>query len=109
VPSITIVSFIMIGIFQPDSIYSDVVSRKLNFPMIIFYAFWLVISVFSFIKQFSLIPVVGVLSCSYLLTGMGWTNWTMFAVWLVIGLIIYLLYGYRKSKLAKDNNRQEPV
>jgi heme/copper-type cytochrome/quinol oxidase subunit 2 len=32
---------------------------------------------------------------------MGWTNWAMFGVWLVIGLTIYFLYGHRKSNLAE--------
>jgi basic amino acid/polyamine antiporter, APA family len=100
VPIVTIVSFIMICIYTPDSIYIDDKNEKINFPMIIFYVFWIIIAVFSFIKSFSLIPVVGLLSCCYLLTGMGWTNWAMFAVWLVIGLLIYFSYGYRKSKLA---------
>jgi hypothetical protein len=68
--------------------------------MIIFYIAWAVIAVLSYVKSFSLIPVTGLLACCYLLTGMGWTNWAMFGVWLVIGLTIYFLYGHRKSKLA---------
>lgn len=105
-PSVTLVSFIVIGIYLPDSIYLDTDNQRLNFPMIIFYIFWIVIAVFSFIKSFSLIPVTGLLSCCYLLTGMGWTNWTMFAVWLAIGLLIYFSYGHRKSKLAGKRSEE---
>jgi len=104
VPTTTVASFVLIVLFYPDSIYSDAGNSKLNYPMIIFYIFWAVIAVFSYIKSFSLIPVMGLLSCCYLLTGMGWTNWTMFAVWLLIGLVIYFSYGYRKSKLAGKIN-----
>jgi basic amino acid/polyamine antiporter, APA family len=68
--------------------------------MIIFYLVWLIIAGLSFVKEYSLIPVLGFLSCCYLLTGMGWTNWVMFFVWLLIGLVVYFLYGYKKSKLA---------
>jgi amino acid transporter len=100
VPAVTVVSFIVIAVFYPNSIYSDDANTILNYPMIIFYIAWAVIAVLSYIKNFSLIPVIGLLACLYLLTGMGWTNWAMFGVWLVIGLTIYFLYGHRKSKLA---------
>jgi amino acid transporter len=104
VPAVTIVSFAVIAVFYPNSIYSDAGNSKLNFPMIIFYIAWATIAALSYAKNFSLIPVIGLLSCFYLLTGMGWTNWAMFGVWLAIGLIIYFLYGYRKSKLAGPAN-----
>jgi amino acid transporter len=100
VPAATVISFALIAFFYPNSIYSDMGNSKLNYPMIIFYIVWAVIAVFSYIKNFSLIPVLGLLSCCYLLTGMGWTNWMMFAAWLLIGLVIYFSYGYRKSKLS---------
>ncbi|MFN8116536.1 MAG: amino acid permease [Bacteroidia bacterium] len=99
VPVITVLSFVGIYVQYPNSIYSDDANTAYNFPMIIFYLFWVVIAVMTFIKNYSLIPVLGLLSCCYLLTGMGWTNWMMFFVWLVIGLVVYLLYGYKKSKL----------
>lgn len=100
IPATTIISFVSIAVFYPNSIFSDTANSKLNYPMIIFYIVWAVVAVLSYIKSFSLIPVLGLLSCCYLLTGMGWTNWTMFAVWLLIGMVIYFSYGYRKSKLA---------
>lgn len=100
VPTTTVASFVLIALFYPNSIYSDAENSILNYPMIIFYIVWAVIAVFSYIKSFSLIPVMGLLSCCYLLTGMAWTNWTMFAAWLLVGLVIYFSYGYRKSKLA---------
>jgi basic amino acid/polyamine antiporter, APA family len=104
VPSVTFVSFAVIAIFYPNSIYSDAGNSILNFPMIIFYIAWATVAVLSYFKNFSLIPVIGLLSCFYLLTGMGWTNWAMFGVWLAIGLMIYFLYGYRKSRLSGQTN-----
>ncbi|MBI3519488.1 MAG: amino acid permease [Bacteroidetes bacterium] len=97
VPLITILSFIVIFYNHASMIMND--DTSYNVPMIVFYIVWILIAVFSFIKNYSLIPVLGLLSCCYLLTGMGWTNWMMFGVWLVIGLVVYLLYGYKKSKL----------
>lgn len=101
VPSLTVASFVLIFIFVPDSIYHSGEKRILNIPMVVFYIVWIVMAVLSFIKKYSLIPVLGLLSCFYLLTGMGTTNWIMFIIWLLIGLVIYFLYGYRHSRLAK--------
>lgn len=53
----------------------------------------------SFIKKLSLIPLLGLSSCLYLLTGMTHDNWFWFGVWFAIGLVIYFGYGYQKSKL----------
>lgn len=97
VPGITIISFIIIFYNQVSMIVNE--DASYNIPMIVFYLVWITIAIFSFIKNYSLIPVLGLLSCCYLLTGMGWTNWMMFGVWLVIGLVVYLMYGYKKSKL----------
>jgi len=70
-------------------------------PMLVFFTLCLVLSVMSFLRNLSLIPVLGVLSCTYLLTGMAASNWIWFGVWLLIGLVVYLLYGAKHSKLAK--------
>jgi hypothetical protein len=43
---------------------------------------------------------MGVTTCLYLLTGMTKSNWAWFLGWLALGLVIYFLYGYRKSRLA---------
>lgn len=101
VPAITLAAFALIYIYLPGSIYHGDDKSSLNIPMIVFFTVWVIIAVLSFIKNLSLIPVLGLLSCFYLLTGMGTTNWIMFAVWLLIGLVIYFLYGYRKSRLAQ--------
>lgn len=59
-----------------------------------------VLSVLTFIKKFSLIPVLGMLSCAYLLIEIPAVSWLWFFGWMAIGLLIYFIYGYRKSKLA---------
>ncbi len=99
VPITTIIALIIIFSTGSSLIVND--DTSLNYPMLIFYFVWVIVAAFSFVKNFSLIPVLGLLSCCYLLTGMGWTNWLMFTVWLLIGLVVYFMYGYKKSKLAK--------
>jgi basic amino acid/polyamine antiporter, APA family len=71
-----------------------------NISLIIFWISAILLAVFAFIKKYSLIPLMGVITCMYLLTGMSKSNWVWFIGWLVLGIIIYFLYGYKKSKLA---------
>lgn len=71
-----------------------------NIPQLIFWPLTCVVVVLAHIRNWSLIPVLGLLSCCYLLTGMAVSNWMWFAIWLVIGLVCYFAYGYRHSKLA---------
>jgi len=71
-----------------------------NISLIIFWISALLLSLFAFIKRYSLIPLMGVITCMYLLTGMSKSNWVWFIGWLALGAVIYFLYGYKKSKLA---------
>ncbi|RYE19835.1 MAG: amino acid transporter, partial [Sphingobacteriaceae bacterium] len=70
-------------------------------PYFLFIGLSAVVTVLAFIKNLSLIPVLGLLSCFYLMTELGYTNWLRFLIWLIIGLVIYFTYGYRNSKLNK--------
>ena len=72
---------------------------KDKLPYFLFIIAAIVMSVLSFTKSLSLIPVLGMLSCLYLMTELGYTNWLRFLIWLGLGLIIYFSYGYHKSKL----------
>lgn len=47
------------------------------------------------------VPVLGMLSCAYLMAQLPLITWIRFGVWLAIGLVIYFLYGYRHSKLHR--------
>ena len=81
--------------------YKEIISEK---PLlIIFWATWLCMSFAAYKFRFSLLPTIGILINLYLMTELGWSNWYMFLIWLAIGLIIYFLYGYKKSKLAQIN------
>ncbi len=46
------------------------------------------------------LPIVAVGSCLFLAAGLPRITWIRFGVWLVVGLVIYLLYGRRHSALA---------
>ena len=70
-------------------------------PYFVFIVFSLVLAVLCFLKRLSLIPVLGLLTCGYLMTELGITNWTRFALWLIVGLVLYFFYGYSHSKLVR--------
>ncbi|MCX2583465.1 amino acid permease [Pedobacter sp. MR22-3] len=73
---------------------------KHKIPMWIFLIICVVISYYCITKNLSLIPVLGLISCLYMMCELGISNWIGFGIWLVIGLIVYFAYGYRHSKLA---------
>lgn len=60
------------------------------------------LAVLSFLRKYSLIPVMGMLSCAYLLIEIPAISWLYFFGWMSIGLLIYFLYGYSRSKLKNE-------
>jgi len=104
-PLIIIAAISLIEYYNPNyfiglfNINED--NASLNISSIVFWLAMIAVSIAAFINNFSLIPLLGLSACMYLLTGMTGENWAWFASWLVLGLIIYFLYGYRKSKLNK--------
>ncbi|MHC3467503.1 amino acid permease [Streptomyces sp. 7R007] len=46
------------------------------------------------------VPAVGVVSSIWLITYLQWQTWVRFAVWFVIGVVIYFGYSYKRSALA---------
>jgi APA family basic amino acid/polyamine antiporter len=85
----------MLGLFSGDNAHE-------NFPMFLFIILSAILTVLAFVKNLSLIPVLGLLSCFYLMTQLGYTNWLRFLIWLVIGLVIYFTYSYKNSVLNKE-------
>lgn len=101
IPILFIISAGLITYFAPNHFHN--LFLKESFPMLIFWIVAIIISMLTFLKNFSLIPVLGLLSCFYLMAQESHTNWLRFLVWLVLGLIIYFTYGYRNSKLGKND------
>ena len=68
-------------------------------PLMLFLAIAVIITIWGMIKQFSLIPVMGLLTNLYLMAQLGITNWLRFGIWLIVGLIIYFTFSRKHSKL----------
>lgn len=95
---IFILFIVAVYLFISQLDYEEVLFEK---PLLlVFWLAWLGLSIAALKYRFSLLPVMGILTNLYLMTELGWSNWIMFAIWLAIGLVIYIGYGYRKSRLA---------
>jgi basic amino acid/polyamine antiporter, APA family len=70
-------------------------------PYIVFIIFAVIMAVLCFVKRLSLIPVLGVMFCTYLMTELGITNWIRFGIWLAVGVVVYFLYSYNHSNLNR--------
>jgi amino acid transporter len=105
-PSIVAIAIIVVSTFSKNY-FNDLTNidfsaddATFKISTLIFWIIALVLATLAFLKNFSLIPLMGLTTCLYLLTGMSASNWKWFFIWFGIGLTVYLFYGYRKSKLA---------
>lgn len=73
-------------------------------PMYIFFIIVLILTYFSVTHNLSLIPMLGLVSCLYMMCELKLSNWIGFGIWLLVGLVIYFIYGRRNSKLNKVMN-----
>ncbi|TDD34791.1 amino acid permease [Actinomadura sp. KC06] len=48
------------------------------------------------------IPILSVLACLFVMINLPVETWLRFLAWLGIGIVIYALYGYRKSRLQRS-------
>jgi len=72
-----------------------------KFPMMLFMSASVIISWLSIMKRLSLIPVLGLLSCLFLMTELGSSNWLRFLIWLGVGLLVYFGFSRKNSNLNR--------
>ncbi|MBL7704509.1 MAG: amino acid permease [Taibaiella sp.] len=61
------------------------------------------IVIYAAYKEYTLIPVLGLLCCMYLMIEIPANSWLVFLCWMGAGLIVYFLFGYKNSKLNQAN------
>ena len=47
------------------------------------------------------LPILSILACVWLMLNLTGLTWIRFGVWMVIGVVVYLLYGRRTSVLGR--------
>ena len=105
-----VVPFIFIGMiylfWKPfmDILAGENIHEK--FPFFLFILLSAALTVAAVVRNLSLIPVLGLLSCFYLMTELTYQSWVRFLAWLLIGLVIYVLYGYKHSLIGKAQNAE---
>jgi basic amino acid/polyamine antiporter, APA family len=53
------------------------------------------------------LPIAAILACLWLMVNLTLLTWIRFGVWMVIGVVIYLLYGRTHSKMATRTDSPE--
>ncbi len=76
---------------------------KHKIPMWIFLIALLCFGVWSWKQNLSLIPLLGLICCLYMMAELSIWNWIYFTCWLLIGLVIYFGFSHRNSKLNTPN------
>jgi basic amino acid/polyamine antiporter, APA family len=93
-------------------IFKDKIMDSLNFGAIadakkqleailylVFVGIFAVTTIFTVLRRWSSIPVLGALCCLYLMIEIPAQGWIAFFVWVSLGLAVYFMYGRRNSVL----------
>ncbi|MBL7887310.1 MAG: amino acid permease [Flavobacterium sp.] len=75
---------------------------KHKIPMWIFLIALMYFAVWSWRQNLSLIPLLGLVCCLYMMAELSVWNWIYFTIWLLIGLSIYFGFSHKNSKLNKS-------
>jgi hypothetical protein len=93
-------SRIIAGLPIADSLKYSVFSLfKHKIPMWIFLITLIGLAVWSFKSNLSLIPLLGLICCLYMMAELSVWNWIYFGIWLLLGLVIYFGFSRKNSKL----------
>lgn len=72
---------------------------KHKIPMWIFLFVLFGLTIWSYRQNLSLIPLLGLICCLYMMAELSVWNWIYFTIWLLIGLSIYFGFSRKNSKL----------
>ena len=103
-PAILAVITFVILLLRPDELldFFNNTSFLHKIPFYVFCVEMAVLAYYCFTRNLSLIPVLGLSTCSYLITELGIKNWIRFGTWLLVGLGVYFLYGAKHSRLNRE-------
>ena len=76
---------------------------KHKIPMWIFLIVLMGLVVWAIEENLSLIPLLGLVSCLYMMAELSVWNWIYFTCWLLIGLLIYFGFSRKNSKLNGES------
>jgi APA family basic amino acid/polyamine antiporter len=53
------------------------------------------------------IPILAAVICVYLMLNLSLETWLRFAIWMVLGFVIYAFYGYKRSRVGLEEKTGE--
>jgi APA family basic amino acid/polyamine antiporter len=53
------------------------------------------------------VPILAALICVYLMLNLSLETWLRFAVWMALGFAVYAVYGYRRSRVGREEQTGE--
>jgi len=103
IPILTLV-FIYFGQDRIKSAFGALGKEGYQEVLYLVFVFILVlVAIFSFLRKYSVIPIIGAMCCLYLMIEIPPISWLWFFIWMGIGLIFYAFYGSKKSKLNETS------
>ena len=55
------------------------------------------------------LPIVSALACLWLMLNLPGDTWARFLGWMVLGVLIYFVYGRRRSRFNTPGGREDSV
>ncbi|NXY98930.1 amino acid permease [Streptomyces sp. BR123] len=52
------------------------------------------------VALFPVTPILGFIACGYMMYSLPMPTWIAFGIWMVVGVVVYFVYGVRRSRLA---------
>ena len=104
-PAMSLVAVALCFVLNADGVrgFFSTADLASKVPLGVFLLCMVALNAACFVKNLSLIPVMGLACCGYLMTELGITNWLRFGIWLVVGLVIYFFYGVKHSRLRASS------
>ncbi len=105
IPALYAITLILLGVLAGDHLVDylnfnqewEVVKHKI--PYLVFFLLSTFVTIRTYQKNYSLIPVLGLITNFYLMTELGYVNWLRFLIWLLAGLVVYFSFSIKRSKL----------
>ena len=59
------------------------------------------------VPLFPIVPVLGALTCAFLMANLDGITWLVFGAWMLIGIVFYFAYGRRNSRVGTEAEPQD--
>ncbi|MFI5150265.1 MAG: amino acid permease [Bacteroidia bacterium] len=107
IPAIALLGIILIRLYAMQWVtdffsYNSWDTFKDKIPMYLFLILCVLTTFYSYKNKLSLIPVLGLTFCFYMMAQIQLKSWGYFTVWLLLGLCIYFGFSRKNSRLHKQ-------